>query len=78
MMVEEELARVFRKNGWKWKTKGNPDGIVPDEDDITAALEEAAKNLATLPAGAQCIVGRLIVVKTHKTNDVYVYVGEYD
>lgn len=76
MTVEEELARIFRKNGWTWNIKGKS-SVVPDEDDIEAALDEAARRLYDEPVGAQLEVGRLIVQKKHRGHDVYIYMGEY-
>jgi hypothetical protein len=74
--VTDELARVFRKNGWTWNLKDRP-SVVPDEDDIDAALDEAARLLYDEPVGTQLEVGRLIVKKKHRGHDVYLYMGEY-
>ena len=76
-MVEEEIARVFRKNGWEWKLK-DKGSIVPDEDDVAAALDEAARMLYDEPVGTQLEVGRLIIMKRHRGHDVYIFVGEYE
>lgn len=75
-MVEEEIARIFRKNGWTWNLKGKS-SVVPDEDDITAALDEAARLLYDEPVGTQLEVGRLVIQKKHHGHDVYLFVGEY-
>lgn len=76
MSVTDEIARIFRKNGWTWNIK-DKSSIVPDEDDIEAALDEAARVLYNEPVGTQLEVGRLIVQKKHNGHDVYIFVGEY-
>jgi hypothetical protein len=76
--VIEELARIFRKNGWKWKIRG-VDPIVPDEDDITAALDAAAEVL-TKRNMDQLEMGKLIIRRRDQAigYEVYVYVGNYE
>lgn len=74
-MLEEEIARVFRKNGWTWKLKKGT--VVPDEGDVMDALDEAARVLYDEPVGTQLEVGRLIIKKTATGQDAYIYVGEY-
>lgn len=75
--VTDELARVFRREGWTWNLK-DKSSVVPDEDDIDAALDAAARMLYTEPVGTQLEVGRLIIVKKHHGHDVFVFVGEYE
>ena len=77
MTLESDLAKIFKENGWTWKVKGRPNGIIPDEDDIEAALDEAARILHNQSAGAQLHIGRLIVVKQANNHDVYVFTGTY-
>lgn len=77
MTLESDLAEVFEKNGWKWNVKGSPEGIIPDEEDIEAALDEAARILYNEQVGAQLSVGRLIIQKRHTGFDVYVFAGAY-
>lgn len=77
MRVEQELAEVFKKNVWTWKLKGGRE-VVPDEYEIEAALDEAARMLYNEPVGTQLEVGRLIVKKETRGHDVYVYVGSYE
>ena len=76
-MVAEEIARIFRREGWTWSLK-DKGSIVPDEDDVEAALDESARMLYDEPVGTQLEVGRLIVVKKHRGHDVYIFVGEFD
>jgi len=75
-MIEEEVARVFRKNGWTWRLAGKEE-IIPDEDDVSIALDEAARVLYDEPVGTQLEVGRLIIIKKHQGHDVFIFVGEY-
>jgi len=77
MNLEEELARIFRKNGWTWNLKEN-NPIVPGEEDIAQALDEAARILYDESVGAQLQVGRLIIIKKHLGHDVYIYAGDYE
>ena len=74
--VEQELARIFRKNGWTWTIEGGR-GVVPDETDILNALDEAVKMLYDAPVGAELEVGRLIIRKNNYGHDVFVLVGTY-
>lgn len=74
-MLEQELSRLFRKNGWTWNLKGG--SVIPEENDIQDALDEAARVLYDEPVGTQLEVGRLIVKKSPTGQDVYIYVGEY-
>ena len=72
----DEIARIFRKNGWTWNLR-DKSSVVPDEDDIEAALDEAARMLYDEPVGSQLEVGRLIVKKKHQGHDVYLFMGAY-
>jgi hypothetical protein len=76
-VIEQEISRLFRKNGWTWSVK-DKGSIVPDEDDVLATLDEAAKLLHDEPVGAQVEVGRLIIQKKHLGHDVFMFVGEYE
>jgi len=76
MSLESELADTFKSHGWTWKV--GPLHVVPDEDDLLAVLDEAAKALYNEPVGAQLEVGRLIIKKKHRGHDVYVFAGPYE
>lgn len=77
MSLESDIAEVFEKNGWKWSIQ-NKGYIVPTEEDVEAALDEAARILYNEPVGSSIEVGRLIIQKKHRGHDVYVYVGPYE
>jgi hypothetical protein len=77
MSLESDLAGVFARNGWTWSVKGKG-SIVPSEDEIERALDEAARMLYNEQVGAQLEVGRLIIKKKAKGHDVYIYVGPFD
>lgn len=75
-MVERIISEFFTKMGWTWNLKGDR-VVVPSEDDVLAALDEAAKQLKDWPVAARLQVGRLIIEKKHTGHDVYMYVGEF-
>jgi hypothetical protein len=77
LSLESDLAKTFYDNGWTWKLKGERH-VVPDEYDIEAALDEAARMLYNEPVGTQLEVGRLIIKKQTRGHDVYVFVGPYE
>lgn len=77
MRLEDEIARMFKKNGWTWNLKGDT-AVVPEPEDIEATLDEAAKVLYDEPVGTQLEVGRLIIHKKTLGHDVYMYVGEFE
>lgn len=77
MSLESDLADTFKRHGWVWKIKGHPDGIIPTEDDIEAALDEAARLLYNETVGTQLEIGRLIIKRKHDGFDVYIYAGPY-
>jgi hypothetical protein len=77
MTLESDIAEQFRKNQWTWNLKGGRT-LVPEEEDIEAALDEAARLLYNEEVGAQLEVGRLIIRRLHNGFDVYVYVGQYE
>jgi hypothetical protein len=76
MSVEARLAEIFKKNEWTWNLKEG--SVVPDEDDIILALDEAARLLYNEPVDTQLEVGRLIIRKRPIGHDVYVYVGPFE
>ena len=76
MTLEEEIAKIFAEHDWSWSLK-DQGRVIPDKDDILAALDEAARLLYDEPVGSQLEVGRLIIVKKHTGHDVYVFAGEY-
>ncbi len=77
MRIEDELAQRFSEAGWTWHLKGDRD-VVPSSDDVEQALDLAAKRLYDGRIGDQLEVGRLIIKKTARGHDVYMYVGPYE
>ncbi len=77
MSLESELSEIFHRNGWTWHLKGDRN-VVPDEKDIEAALDEAARLLFNEKPGTRLEVGRLIIEKKHRGHDVYMYIGSYE
>lgn len=75
-MIEQIISQFFRDRGWTWRLKGGR-VVTPSEQDVLAALDEAAKQLHKEPVGSTLQVARLIIEKKHTGHDVYVYVGEY-
>lgn len=75
-MVENIIHKFFTEKGWTWKLKGGK-VVVPSEQDVLDALDEAARQLHTAPVGSTLQVGRLIIEKKHLGHDVYMFVGEY-
>lgn len=77
MTLEQDISEIFEKHGWTWHLKeGSP--IIPSEEDVEQALDEAARILYNESVGAQLQVGRLIIIKKHRGHDVYVYAGDYE
>jgi hypothetical protein len=74
--LESDIAKTFTDNGWKWKLKGGRH-VIPTEEDVLAALDEAARMLYNEPVGTQLTVGRLIIVKKEIGHDVYLFAGPY-
>lgn len=72
-----DLAQWFLDHEFFWSLKNGVQRI-PDEDDIQAALDEAARVLYDEPVGTQLEVGRLIVRKSERSHDVYVHAGTYE
>lgn len=77
MSIESDIAAIFADNGWTWSIKGQGH-VVPTEDDVLAALDEAARILYHESIGAQLQVGRLIIIKKTRGFDVYVLAGSYE
>lgn len=75
-MIEEIISKFFRQNGWTWNLKGGR-VVSPSEDDVLAALDEAARMLTSEPVGTRLSVGRLIIEKKHVGHDVYIFVGDF-
>lgn len=75
MSLESEIANTFKKNGWEWSLKRGT--IIPTEEDVELALDEAARILYNEKAGTMLEVGRLIIVKKALGHDVYCFVGPY-
>ena len=75
-MIEQIISEFFTRMGWTWNLRGGR-VVTPSEEDVLAALDEAAKQLYNQPVGTQLQVGRLIIEKKHRGHDVYMYVGEY-
>jgi len=75
-MLEQIISKFFTERGWTWKLKGGR-VVTPSEQDVLAALDEAARQLHTAPIGSTLQVARLIIEKKHTGHDVYIYAGEY-
>lgn len=77
MSLEQDLAAQFAKHGWTWNLR---DGgtVIPDEEDIEQALDEAARLLYNEQVGTELEVGRMIIKKKHRGHDVYLYIGPYE
>jgi len=74
--VERTIAKWFKLNEFYWRLadKGR---IIPDESDVEAALDEAARILYSEPVGAYLTVGRLIIERLPDGHAVYMYIGDY-
>lgn len=68
------LADHFKKNGWVWSLKGRGK-VVPTEEDLQKALDEAQRILYSSTDGNMLQIGRLIVIKQDTGLDVYVLAG---
>lgn len=77
MSLESDLSKIYKDNNWAWSIKGKG-SVVPTEEDIEAALDEAARLLYNESVGAQLEIGRLIIKKKHRGHDVYIYAGPYE
>lgn len=77
MSLEADLAQTFKDNGWKWRLKGGR-YETPSEEDVLAALDEAARLLYDGAVDDQLVMGRLIIRKKAIGHDVYVYCGPYE
>ena len=75
-MIERLIHYVFTQRDHRWHLKGGKE-IVPSENDVEEALDEAARILYTRDIGDQLNVGGLIIEKRPIGHDVYVYVGNY-
>lgn len=74
-MIEEIVSETFRRIGHVWKsTQGF---FHPEEDDVRAALDEAARILYDRDVDTRLEVGGLIIDKRPDGHDVYVFVGNY-
>lgn len=76
MSLESDIVETFVKNDWKWKMKGGRHET-PSEDDVLAALDEAARLLYSEPVDTQIVMGRLIIRKKEIGHDVYLFAGPY-
>jgi hypothetical protein len=74
-MIEELIERIYKERQHKWKIDNKM--VVPTENDIMLALDEVARLLHTEEPGTRLDIGGLIVDKTYRGHDVYVYVGSY-
>lgn len=79
MSMSEYIASKFAENGWTWSLKGRGH-VVPDEDDVEAALDNAARVMYDMDPdeNPQIHVGRLIIKKHNNTHEVYLYVGDFE
>jgi len=74
-MVIDLILEIFTATGRFWKADGK--AITPTEDDVRAALDEAARILYAEEVGTSVTVGGLKIEKTETGHDVYAYVGQY-
>lgn len=74
---EITIAKWFKDNDFHWSLK-DKGYIIPDEADVEAALDEAARVLYNEPVGSYLAVGRLIIEKLPDGHAVYMYVGNYE
>lgn len=74
-MIEELTTYVFDRIGHLWKSGGKL--IKPTEEDVREVLDEAARLLYTEPIDSRLETGGLIIEKTDKGHDVYVFLGSY-
>ena len=77
MSLESEIANTFVEKGWKWKMKGGR-YETPSEQDVLAALDEAARLLYNEQVDTQIVMGRLIIRKKEIGHDVYLFAGPYE
>lgn len=77
MNLIDRITAMFVEHGWTWSLKGGR-VQVPTAWDVERALDEAARVLYNEPVETQLEVGRLIIKKTTKGHDVYMYVGPYE
>jgi hypothetical protein len=75
-MLEALINEIFSKTRWTWKIGAL--NLIPDEDDIQRALDEAARQLYNEEVGTRLEVGGLIIEKRPRGHDVYVMVGSYE
>lgn len=75
--IPEVVASWFDVKDWAWSLK---DGgtLVPDENDVSAALDEARRVMYTEPIGTLLEIGRLQIVKTASGHDVFMLIGSYE
>lgn len=73
-----DLEDHFDHHGWTWSLKGRGH-VKPTEEDFRVALDEAVRVLyAEGDAGGNMLqVGRLIIIRTGDTFDVYVLAGTF-
>lgn len=74
-MIEALIAEIFKKTEHEWMIGGEL--RIPDEEDVTIALDQVASELHKCKVGDRLDMGGLIVDKTYTGHDVYVFVGSY-
>ena len=75
-MIADIVAGIFERIGHTWKT--DQGHIVPSEEDVAEFLDGAASALYTYQEGDRFESGGLIIERTKRGHDVYVYVGNYE
>jgi hypothetical protein len=75
-MIADIVAGVFERIGHTWKTDQGL--IVPSEQDVEIFLDNAASALYTYSEGDRFESGGLIIERTKRGHDVWVYVGNYE
>lgn len=75
-MIERTISDLFQKIGRTWNLKGGRT-VIPTDNDVEEALDEAARILYNEPIGHRLEIGGLIIEKRPQGHDVYVLVGNY-
>lgn len=75
-MIESLISEIFQRIEHYWNIKGGK-RVIPDDNDVERALDEAAKVLYNENIGERLEVGGLIIEKRPVGHDVYCYLGNY-
>ena len=74
--LAEKISDYFNAEGHIWRLNNGKE-IIPDQDDVSKALDAAAGMLYDDPIGSFAVIAGLLVVKTEAGYSTYVYTGEY-